>query len=101
MPATLVSTQGTAKPYITVQELKRNPVYNQLKQLVPNSSDADRDAELARLIMRASAMANGETNQNLVASVDTEIGQVVVTDYGDLRIHTRSTPITSVQSISV
>lgn len=101
MPATLVSTMGTPKPYITVQELKRNPVYNQLKNLVPNSSDADRDAELARLIMRASSMANGETNQNLVASVDTEIGQVVVSDWGDLRIHTRSTPITSVQAISV
>lgn len=100
MPS-MVSTRGRPVPYITVAELKRAPIYGQLKQLVPNSSEADRDAELARIIARVSGMINGEVNQNLAATHDFEIGQVAVTDTGDLRIHTRCSPIVAVESISV
>lgn len=100
-PPTLNSTMGTPKPYLTVAELKRSPIYTQLRQLVPGSSDADRDAELGRIILRISAMINSEVNQNLAATADEEEGQVVVSDDGYLRIHTRSNPIISVQSISV
>jgi hypothetical protein len=100
MPS-MVSTRGRPVPYITVAELKRAPIYGQLKQLVPNSSEADRDAELARIIARVTGMINGEVNQNLAATHDFEIGQVIVADTGDLRIHTRCSPIISVQSISV
>lgn len=96
-----VSTMGTLTPYITVKELKRSPVYTQLRQLVPGSSDADRDAELSRIITRASAMINGEVNQNLAATVDHEIGMVTVSDHGELRIHTRATPILQVLSVAV
>jgi hypothetical protein len=97
----MVSTRGRPVPYITVAELKRAPIFGQLKQLVPNSSDADRDAELARIIARATGMINGEVNQNLAATHDFEIGQVVVADTGDLRIHTRCSPIVAVESIAV
>lgn len=96
-----VSTMGTPIPYITVAELKRSPIYTQLQKLVPGSSDADRDAELARIIVRASAMINGEVNQNLAATVDSEVGQVTVSDFGHLRIHTRSNPIIQVFSVSI
>lgn len=100
MPVTLVSTNGRQVPYITVQQLKRTPIYNQLKSLVPGASDADRDAELAQIIRRASAMITGEVNQNLAATVDTEIARVPISDNGDLRLHTRSNPIVSVLSVS-
>jgi hypothetical protein len=46
-------------------------------------------------------MINGEVNQNLAATVDREVGRVVVDDYGDLRIHTRANPIIDVLSVSI
>lgn len=97
----LVSTMGNIVPYITVAELKRSPISTQLQHLVPNSSAADRDAELGRIIQRVSAMVNGECNQNLAATIDTEVGWVVLSDDGDLRIHCRSNPIIEVLSVSV
>ncbi len=100
-PVVPVSTMGTAKPYITLAELKRSPIYNQLQKLVPNSSDADRDAELGRIILRVSAMVNAEVNQNLAATVDNEVGRVIVSDGGFLKVHTRNDPIVQVQSVSV
>lgn len=100
-PVAPVSTMGTPVPYITVAELKRSPIYNQLHKLVAGSSDADRDAELARIILRVSAMINDEVNQNLAASTDNEVGPVVLSDDGYLRIHTRNDPIISVKTISV
>lgn len=96
-----VSTMGQTVPYITVAELKRSPISTQLHKLVPGSSDADRDAELGRIIMRASAMINAEVTQNLAATVDTEVGRVRVSDDGDLRIHCRSNPIIEVRSIAI
>lgn len=101
MTSTLVSTMGRTVPYITVAELKRSPISTQLQSLVPGSSPADRDAELGRIIQRVSAMINGECHQNLAATVDTEVGRVVVSDEGDLRLHCRSNPIIDVRSVSV
>lgn len=98
---TVVSTAGRPTPYITVQELKQSPVYTQLRALVPGQSDADRDAQLNRIIMRASSMINGEVNQNLAATVDTEVGEVTITPRGDLRIHTRCNPIVEVLSLAI
>lgn len=90
-----------ATPYLTVAELKRSPIYTQLQKLVPGGSQADNDAELAQIIQRVSAMINGEVNQNLAASVDTEAGWCRVTDDGELRIHARCSPIVEVTSVSV
>lgn len=98
---TIVSTAGRPTPYITVQELKQSPVYTQLRKLVPDQSDADRDAQLGRIIMRASSMINGEVNQNLAATIDIEIGEVTITPHGDLRIHTRSNPIVEVLTLAI
>lgn len=96
-----VSTMGTPVDYLTLAELKRNPIYQELKHLVPDESDEDRDAELERIIARISAMINGLCNQNLAATIDTEIGRVVVDDEGNLVIHTRGTPIIEVLSVKV
>lgn len=99
--ATIVSTAGRPTPYITIQELKQSPVYTQLRALVPGQSDADRDAQLGRIIMRASSLINGEVSQNLAATVDVEVGEVTVTSLGELRVHTRCNPIIEVLSLSV
>jgi hypothetical protein len=99
--ASKVSTMGVPVPYITVAELDRSPISNQLQKLVPRSSDADRDAEMARIIMRVSSMINAEVGQNLAATVDYEIGQVRVDGDGDLNIHCRSNPIVEVRSLEI
>lgn len=101
MAVSLVSTLGRAVPYLTIQELKQSPIYNQLQKMVPGSSDASRDAELGRMIARASSLINGWVRQNLAATIDTEIARIRVSSTGDLRIHTRSNPIIDVVSISV
>lgn len=95
------STMGNPVSYLTLAELKRSPIYNQLQQLVTHSSPSDRDAELGRIIARVSAMMNGEVNQNLAATTDTEVGEIVVSNRGALRVFTRSTPIIEVVSLSV
>lgn len=101
MSVALVSTAGHVTPYITVEQLERSPVSSQLKKLVPEMDEGERYGELDRIIRRASSMINGEVRQNLAATVDSEIGQVRVSDWGDLRLHTRSSPIVSVLSVSV
>lgn len=101
MAVALVSTEGHVVPYITVDQLERSPVSSQLRKLVPDMGEPERYAELDRIIRRASSMINGEVRQNLAATVDTEIGQVRVSDWGDLRLHTRSSPIVEVLSVSV
>lgn len=99
--SSMVSTMGTTVSYITLAELKRSPVYNQLTRQVPKSSPADNDAELERVIFRVSSMINDECNQNLAATVDVEVGEVVVAPNGDVRIHCRSNPIIAVLSVSL
>lgn len=90
-----------ATPYLTVAELKRSPIYTQLQKLIPGGSQADNDAELAQIIQRVSAMINGEVNQNLAATTDVEAGWCRISDDGELRIHTRCTPVVEVISVSV
>lgn len=101
MPAVSLVPRQPATPLLTIAELKRSPIYTQLQKLVPGGSAADNDAELGRIIMRVSAMINGECRQNMAATVDTDVGRVVVSDWGELRLHTRANPIVQVLSIAV
>lgn len=95
-----VSTMGTPVPYITLAELKRSPVCNQLTKMRPHSTPADNDAELERMIVRVSSMINDEVNQNLAATLDNETGEVVVDRRGNINVHCRSNPIIQVQSVA-
>jgi hypothetical protein len=92
---------GRTVPYITVAQLDRSPISNQLKKLVPRTSDNDRNAEMARIILRLSSMINDEVGQNLAATVDTEAGKVRVDSDGHLNIYTRSNPIVEVRSLEI
>src|SRR5882757_3197885 len=96
-----LTTPVPSTPYLTVAELKRSPIYTQLQKLVPGGSQADNDAELGRIIMRVSAMINGESRQNLAATVDIEADWATFSDHGDLRIHTRGNPIIQVVSVLI
>jgi hypothetical protein len=80
-----ISTAGRTAPYLTVAELRRSPVWNQLRKLVAGETAADNEAELGRIILRVSAKINGECNQNLAAPVHTAAREAVVSDRGELR----------------
>jgi hypothetical protein len=103
MPTTTLPPIPTSRatPYLTLAELKRSPIYTQLQKLVPRGSQADNDAELVQIIKRVSALINGEVRQNLAATLDTESGWCRLTDEGDLRIHTRASPVIEVVSVTV
>jgi hypothetical protein len=101
MPTVTPVPSRVTTAYITVAELKRSPIYTQLSKLVPGGSAGDNDAELGQIIMRVSALIDSEVNQNLSATVDSEVGRVAVSEYGELRIHTRATPIIQVLSVAV
>jgi hypothetical protein len=96
-----VNYVGAPVPYLTLDELRRSPISLSLRDLVPGSSGADQDAELSRMILRASAMINSACNQNLAAAVTTESGQVAVSDFGELRLHTRCSPVIEVLAVAV
>lgn len=101
MPVSTPVPTHITTPYLTVAELKRSPIYTQLRKLVPGGSSDDNDAELQQIILRVSAIIDSEVSQNLGATTDSEMGRIAVTQYGELRIHTRANPIIEVQSISV
>lgn len=101
MPVSTPVPSHITTPYLTVAELKRSPIYTQLRQLVPGGSAGDNEAELGQIILRVSAIIDSEVSQNLNATVDSEVGRVAVNRYGELRIHTRANPIIQVLSISV
>jgi hypothetical protein len=100
MPAVSLVPKQPVTPLLTVAELKRSPIYTQLQKLIPGGAQADNDAELNRIIMRVSALINGECNQNMAATTNSEIGRVVVSDWGELRLHTRANPIVEVLSVA-
>lgn len=101
MATTTVSTMGELVPYITTDELKREPIFNQLRRLTPNSTPADLDAQLGQIIRGISSQINSECGQNLVATLDEEVGEVVVQPNGSVRLHTRATPVVQVLSIAI
>lgn len=101
MPTVTPVPSRVTNPYITVDELKRSPIYTQLRKLVPGGSSDDNDAELGQIIMRVSSLIDSEVRQNLYATVNSEVGRVAVNQYGELRIHTKANPIVEVLSVSV
>lgn len=101
MPTVTPVPSRVTNPYITVAELKRAPIYTQLRKLIPGGSADENEAELGQIILRVSALIDSEVSQNLSATVDSEVGRVAVSEYGELRIHTRANPIIEVRAVSV
>jgi len=85
-------------PYITVAEYKNAPTSIDYDNLVVGGNANAQDAELARVILRASSFLDEYLNQNLVASARTETQRTRFTPQGFIELHPYQYPIISLQS---
>jgi hypothetical protein len=84
--------------YITVAEFKNAPTSIDYDNLVIGGNAAAQDAELARVIMRASSFMNEYLNQNLVADQITETQRSRVTPQGWIALHPNNSNIVALES---
>jgi hypothetical protein len=87
-------------PYITVTEYKTAPTSLDIDNLVSGGNAAAQDAELANVILRASAFMDEYLNQNLNASTQLENQRIRFQQDGTLALHAFNSPIISLQSLS-
>lgn len=88
------------RPYITLDEFRRAPMSLDTSNFLPDDTpDPDVDAEMRRVILRASGAVNNHCNQPLYAATLTESGRVPVTPDGFLAIATRRWPVRQVLAV--
>lgn len=87
------------EPYLTVAEFKNAPTAIDIDNLVVGGNGNAQDAELSRLILRASSYMNEYLNQNLVASDYTETQRTRLTGLGYLVIHPFNSPVIALTSL--
>jgi hypothetical protein len=87
-------------PYVSPQEFTNAPTGLNLQTLVPTGTSADNSAELMRVLLRASGWIDNFCNQQLRATVNTEIKHVWVGRDGYLSIFPNYWPIISLSSLS-
>jgi hypothetical protein len=100
--ATGITTQTPffEQPYITLQEFKNAPTSIDYNNLVVGGNQQAQDAELTRLILRASSFLDEYLNQNLSAQTRTETQRTRFTPQGFIALHPNNNPIISLQSFS-
>ena len=84
--------------YLTVAEYKNAPTSIDYDNLVIGGNAAAQDAELARVIMRASSYINEYLNQNLVADVITETQRTRINGAGNISLHPNNSPVIALES---
>lgn len=85
-------------PYLTIAEYKNAPTSIDFDNLVVGGNSGAQDAELARVILRASSFMDNYLNQNLVASTLNENQRTRFTPDGYVTLHPNHTPVISLQS---
>jgi hypothetical protein len=86
------------RPYISVAEYKNAPTSIDYDNLVVGGNLAAQDAELERVILRASSYMDEYLNQNLVANRQTETQRTRFTPQGYIALHPNQNPIISLES---
>jgi len=85
------------RPYLTVDEYKNAPTSIDYDNLVVGGNAAAQDAELERVILRASSYLDEYLNQNLVANRQTETQRTRFTPQGYISLHPNQNPIISLE----
>lgn len=85
-------------PYLTVAEYKNAPTSIDYDNLVVGGNAGAQDAELARVILRATSFLDEYLNQNLVAQTYTETQRTRFTPNGFIALHPNNSPVISLQS---
>jgi hypothetical protein len=95
-----ITTQSSffENPYLTVAEYKNAPTSIDFDNLVVGGNAGAQDAELLRVITRASSFMDEYLNQNLVASTINENQRTRFTPDGYIALHPNQTPVISLQS---
>jgi len=91
-------TPFTENPYLTIAEYKNAPTSIDVDNLVVGGNSTAQDAELARVILRASSFLDEYLNQNLCAQTYTETQRTRFTPNGFIALHPNNSPIISLQS---
>ena len=86
------------QPYITVAEYKNAPTSLDYNNLVVGGNQNAQDAELARVILRATSYLNEYLNQDLHANPVTETQRVRISNQGYIFLHPNKNPIISLSS---
>jgi hypothetical protein len=87
-------------PYISVAEYKDAPTSIDYDNLVVGGNANAQDAELARVILRATSYLNEYLNQDLVASLTTETQRVRLNTQGFIALHPDINPILSLNAFN-
>lgn len=88
-------TDYNEQPYITVNEYKNAPTAIDYDNLVVGGNQNAQDAELARVILRATSYLNEYLNQDLHAESTTETQRVRISGQGYIFLHPNKNPILS------
>lgn len=88
----------TENAYLTVAEYKNAPTSIDYDNLVIGGNAAAQDAELARVIMRASSYMNEYLNQNLVADQITETQRTRINNSGFIALHPYTSNIVALEN---
>ena len=87
--------------YLTVAEFKSAPTAQAVSNLVYQGQQADQDAELFRVIGRASAIVANILNQDVVAQARTKYQRIRVARDGTIMLHPGEWPMVSVTALSL
>ena len=85
-------------PYLTIAEYKNAPTSIDFDNLVVGGNAQAQDAELGRVILRATSYLNEYLNQDLTAQSVTETQRVRFNNQGYISLHPNKNPIISLSS---
>jgi hypothetical protein len=91
-------TGFSENPYLTVAEYKNAPTSIDFDNLVVGGNSTAQDAELARVILRATSYLNEYLNQDLTAQSRTETQRVRFNNQGNIALHPNHNPILSLSN---
>ena len=86
------------RPYLTVAEYKNAPTSIDYDNLVVGGNANAQDAELDRVILRASSYMDEYLNQNLIANRQTETQRTRFTPQGFIALHPNQNPVIALES---
>lgn len=93
-------TGWSENPYLTVAEYKNAPTAIDYDNLVVGGNSQAQDAELARVILRATSYLNEYLNQDYNAGYVTETQRVRVSTQGYVALHPKNDPVLYLSAFS-
>lgn len=91
-------TGFSENPYLTIAEYKNAPTSIDFDNLVVGGDASAQNAELARVILRATSYLNEYLNQDLTAQTRTETQRTRFNNQGYIALHPNHNPIISLNS---